>query len=157
MACTSLLLIITLRFTCGERKIYPTIKKSQNIMNMIGDTEKQFTLVFQGDSLSCSFNLIFHLYSSYGAVLWLLFSWKIQKKPRRNIRDRNLSFFNKLHGKQYISDNLATDYLDYWQTKGNVFCYKNTVKLLLPIQTYFFEQRERGNHLRKSFLFIEKT
>ena len=30
-----LLLIITLRFTCGERKICSTIKKSQNIMNMI--------------------------------------------------------------------------------------------------------------------------
>ena len=34
---TSLLLIITLRFTCGGRKIYSTIKKSQNIMNMILD------------------------------------------------------------------------------------------------------------------------
>ena len=32
---TSLLLIITLRFTCGESKICSTIKKSQNIMNMI--------------------------------------------------------------------------------------------------------------------------
>ena len=32
---TSLLLIITLRFTCGERKIFSTIKKSQNIMKMI--------------------------------------------------------------------------------------------------------------------------
>ena len=31
----SLLLIITLRFTCGERKIFSTIKKSQNILNMI--------------------------------------------------------------------------------------------------------------------------
>ena len=34
---TSLLLIITLRFTCGGRKIYSTIKKSQNILNMILD------------------------------------------------------------------------------------------------------------------------
>ena len=32
---TSLLLIITPRFTCGGRKIFSTIKKSQNIMNMI--------------------------------------------------------------------------------------------------------------------------
>ena len=32
---TSLLLIITLRFACGEKKILSTIKKSQNIMNMI--------------------------------------------------------------------------------------------------------------------------
>ena len=32
---TSLLLIITLRFTCGERKIFSTIRKSQNIMKMI--------------------------------------------------------------------------------------------------------------------------
>ena len=31
----SLLLIITLSFTCGENKICLTIKKSQNIMNMI--------------------------------------------------------------------------------------------------------------------------
>ena len=30
-----LLLIITLRFTCGERKIWSNIKKSQNIMTMI--------------------------------------------------------------------------------------------------------------------------
>ena len=27
--------MITLHFTCGERKICSTIKKSQNIMNMI--------------------------------------------------------------------------------------------------------------------------
>ena len=32
---TSLLLIITLRFKCDKRKIWSTIKKSQNIMNMI--------------------------------------------------------------------------------------------------------------------------
>ena len=32
---TGSLLIITLRFTCGERKIHSTIKKSQNIMSMI--------------------------------------------------------------------------------------------------------------------------
>ena len=32
---TSLLLIIKLRFTCSERKICSTIKKSQNIMNMV--------------------------------------------------------------------------------------------------------------------------
>ena len=30
-----LLLIITLYFTCGERKNYSTIRKSQNIMNMV--------------------------------------------------------------------------------------------------------------------------
>ena len=30
-----LLLIITLRFTCGEAKIFATIKKSQNDMNMM--------------------------------------------------------------------------------------------------------------------------
>ena len=43
----SLLLIITLPFTCGERKICSTIKKSQNIMHMIVD---QFEYVeFDGD------------------------------------------------------------------------------------------------------------
>ena len=31
----SLLIVITLRLTCGERKICSTIKKSQNFMNMI--------------------------------------------------------------------------------------------------------------------------
>ena len=35
---TSLLLIITHRFTCGENKICSTIKKSQDIMNMIVGT-----------------------------------------------------------------------------------------------------------------------
>ena len=34
---TNLLQIITFRFTCGERKIRSTIKKSQNIMKMIVD------------------------------------------------------------------------------------------------------------------------
>ena len=34
---TSLLLIITLRFTYGERKIISTIQKSQNIMEMTVD------------------------------------------------------------------------------------------------------------------------
>ena len=32
-----LLLIITLRFTCGEKKISSSIKMSQNIMNMFVD------------------------------------------------------------------------------------------------------------------------
>ena len=32
---TNLILITTLRFLCGEKKIYITIKKSQNVMNMI--------------------------------------------------------------------------------------------------------------------------
>ena len=35
MLYTSLLIIITLRFTCGERKIYSTIKSFQNIMSMV--------------------------------------------------------------------------------------------------------------------------
>ena len=34
---TSLLLLITVRFTYGARKICSTIKKSQNIMTMIVD------------------------------------------------------------------------------------------------------------------------
>ena len=38
-----LLLIITLCFTCGERKFWSTIKMPQNIMNMIvGFTSKFF-------------------------------------------------------------------------------------------------------------------
>ena len=32
---SSLVLIIVLRFTCGERKIWKNIRKSQNIMKMI--------------------------------------------------------------------------------------------------------------------------
>ena len=32
---TSFIIITTLRFTCGERKICATIKKSENVMNMI--------------------------------------------------------------------------------------------------------------------------
>ena len=36
----SLLLIIMLRFICGEREICSTIKMSQNIMNMIVDPQK---------------------------------------------------------------------------------------------------------------------
>ena len=34
LLCACLLLIITLRFTCGERKNLPTIKRSQNITNI---------------------------------------------------------------------------------------------------------------------------
>ena len=41
---TSLLLLIMLRFTYGEVKIYSTIKKSQNIMNMI--CLQNFILIF---------------------------------------------------------------------------------------------------------------
>ena len=35
----SFLLIIMLRFTCGERKVFATIKKSQNFMNVIVGTK----------------------------------------------------------------------------------------------------------------------
>ena len=41
---TSLLLLIMFRFTYGEVKIYSTIKKSQNIMNMI--CLQNFILIF---------------------------------------------------------------------------------------------------------------
>ena len=41
---TSSLLLIMLRFTYGEVKIYSTIKKSQNIMNMI--CLQNFILIF---------------------------------------------------------------------------------------------------------------
>ena len=34
----------TLRFTCGERKIWSTITKSQNIMNMIVVQDNKKTL-----------------------------------------------------------------------------------------------------------------
>ena len=37
LACTSLLLIITLCVICSESKICLTIKKSQNVMNIIAD------------------------------------------------------------------------------------------------------------------------
>ena len=36
---TNLLLIITLRFTCGKKKTCSTMKKFQNITNMIVDYE----------------------------------------------------------------------------------------------------------------------
>ena len=42
IAYTSLLIIITLRFTCGERKIYSTIKKFQNIMNLVAVTFQKY-------------------------------------------------------------------------------------------------------------------
>ena len=41
---TSSLLIIKLRFTCGERKICSNIKKSQNIMNMIAVSPRKFCI-----------------------------------------------------------------------------------------------------------------
>ena len=41
---TSLLLIITLRFPCGGRKISSTIKKCQNIMNMTVGIKFQLNL-----------------------------------------------------------------------------------------------------------------
>ena len=41
---TSLLLIIVLRFTCGEKKNCSTIKMSQNIMNMIVGTKLKVKL-----------------------------------------------------------------------------------------------------------------
>ena len=44
LAYTSLLLITTLQFTGGERRICSVIKKSQNIMNIIEGTKFQLTL-----------------------------------------------------------------------------------------------------------------
>ena len=52
---TSLLVIITLHFTCGERKIssisFSTIKKSQNIMSMIVRTRFFTKLIYISGSL----------------------------------------------------------------------------------------------------------
>ena len=46
-----LLVIFTLRFTCGERKISSTIKKSQNITNMLVGMVKDFPLAEQDGNL----------------------------------------------------------------------------------------------------------
>ena len=51
---TSLLLVIMLRFTCGERKTLSTNKKSQNILNMIAEASvknfRSITRVFLQES-----------------------------------------------------------------------------------------------------------
>ena len=39
---TSLLIIMTLCFTCGERKICSTIKKFQNIINVVAATFQKY-------------------------------------------------------------------------------------------------------------------
>ena len=64
---TSLLLIITLRFTCGERKIRSTTKKFENVMNMIV-SQHAFHNEFFGNScrktsktLSANVNILFYL------------------------------------------------------------------------------------------------
>ena len=47
-----LLVIITLRFTCGEKKNWQSIKKSQNVMSMIVPTQNnQYFLIFISDML----------------------------------------------------------------------------------------------------------
>ena len=48
LAHTHLLLIITLRFTCGKRKHFSTIKKSQNIMSMTVDSVFYVIFSFSG-------------------------------------------------------------------------------------------------------------
>ena len=77
------LLIITLRFTCGEMKICSTIKMSQNIMNMIAariffskstmETPERFVKFFQGqlviDTISVSLLLALNSFSWKGDCL----------------------------------------------------------------------------------------
>ena len=48
---TGLLLIITFRFTCDERKICLTFKKSQNIMNMIVVSSWKMIQIFKHDTI----------------------------------------------------------------------------------------------------------
>ena len=65
---TSLLLITILYFTCGERKIYSTIKHSQNIMNMIVDP-RFFIIYFIGTLIVSKTNKT--------NIYFLLFLWKM--------------------------------------------------------------------------------
>ena len=67
---TSLLLITILYFTCGERKIYSTIKHSQNIMNMIVDPRFFIIIYFIG-------TLIVSLVFLKTNIYFLLFLWKM--------------------------------------------------------------------------------
>ena len=76
-----LLLIITFRFTCGERKIWPNMKKSQNIMiATAGDLKNlanqgtlnlrkaKYTLCFQSWSLVS--NLLFEFYLEPSSIIF---------------------------------------------------------------------------------------
>ena len=71
---TSLLLIITLRFTCGETENRSAIKKSQNIMNMVAC--KKFFLIFMSllTAIIVGNSLIL-------AVIYIIF---LNKCPRPN-------------------------------------------------------------------------
>ena len=68
--------MITFRFTCEERKIYSTIKKSQNIMNMIFC--KTFSLIFM--------SLLTALIVKNSHILAGIYFAFLKKRPRLNLK-----------------------------------------------------------------------
>ena len=62
--------MMTLRFTCGKRNIFSTIKKSQNIVNMVVETFPKANLFYQlktndqNMSIAVDISLLFDVHSS---------------------------------------------------------------------------------------------
>ena len=79
---TSLLLIITLRLSCGERKICSTIKKSHNTMNMIVDTLLRLVLYLtsQNNHLMCLLRIFQVINLVWCSIFWLIGSNFMQEK-----------------------------------------------------------------------------
>ena len=90
-----LLLIIILRFTCGERKNCSTIKKSQNITNMI-----VFQLFF-GEKIGRSF--IYLSLNNYEQNFKKSIYFKIIGSHHTLSRPYHVKFFKALSSTNYIS------------------------------------------------------
>ena len=85
----SLLLIITNRFTCGGRKMCASIKKSQNIMNMIvGENTKSSVLDMILSKLLTNFakviltRLLFDVFFFWTIQMFLIVLYHFESFPR---------------------------------------------------------------------------
>ena len=76
--------------TCGERKTWSNIKKSQNIMTMIVDTRQLFQRILW---VLDTGNYNKHFLEHYAVVYYLLFSPEISKCRC----DTNIIFCKTLH------------------------------------------------------------
>ena len=85
------------------------------------------------------------------------FQKKKKKREEKNSRSYSHSFQSLKRKQKYLQIRVssATDYLNYWQNKTNIFWCQNTVKPSLSTCEHFLWTKTKGKSHRKAVLFIE--
>ena len=82
-----------------------------------------------------------------------------KKQKKKNSPSYSHSFQSLKRKQKYLQIRVsrATDYLNYWQNKTNIFWFKYTVKSSLSTCEHFLWTKTKEKSHRKAVLFVQKS